>query len=67
MMDAQSVRVVETILTGNERMVREAAALRTTLPTLAAVDKSAVRELAAAESSLVDIVDDGSALTSQAA
>ena len=67
LMDAPSVRVIEDILRTSQRMIREADALRTTLPALRAEDCGFLSGIAALESGIAEIVGDGEAIEPEAA
>ena len=68
LMDAPSVRVIEGILIAGERMTREAAKLRVDLPALRCGDPAWLRQLAAREESVPELVaDDGAGEARRAA
>jgi hypothetical protein len=60
LMDAPSVRVIETILGASERMIREADRLRAELPALRCDDAAWLQEFAAREERVPELVADGS-------
>ena len=57
LMDAPTVRVIERILGDDERMIREAKALRAEMPGLRCQDSDWLRDLIAAEAAVTAIVD----------
>jgi hypothetical protein len=58
LMDAPSVRVIEDILSVMGRMIREADALRCEMPALRLNEGELLRQLAAQESSVAELVGD---------
>jgi len=67
LMDAPSVRVLESILSARQRMVREADELRTSLPALRLENPAWLQQMAAREASIAELIAADGAQTRQAA